>query len=316
MGRARELSCALIVFTSWMASTDRSQCQQGKESKMYVTATNPEPKNLPTLSVWQDDVFSPGKTLTMVRAVFPNVPDFTCESWCYESNVTFLDVRDLGSGKLELRHRVNDAQGVLLLTTVNPEPDAVEFVARMELEKPGEGTLPANLPFVNLCWQLRRAPNFSSAPDPYPEFIKRCFLFTDKGVTFLDKTERRKIPCRPAEDQYNNPPWVQMYCGTWQQIPQAGPTSWADYSTDRYTTPIVGTVSRDGKWLTAIANGSASTMAQAWHDCMHNNPPWVPANAPSAERRWRVKVYAMKNDAGALLARVVKDFPGAKPRTQ
>lgn len=306
---------AAIVLCS-LTGLKAAGAQQPKEPKLYVTATNPDPKNLSTLSVWQDDVFSPGKTLTMVRAVFPRVPDFTCESWCYESALTFLDARDLGEGKLELRHRVNNAEGVLLVTTVTPEPDAVEFVARAELERPGEGMLPTNLPFVNMCWQLRRAPNFASAPDPYPEFVKRCFLFAEKGITFLDKTNRRKIPCRPAEDQYNNPPWVQMYVGMWQQIPQAGPTSWADYSTDYYTTPIVGTVSRDGKWLTAIANDSANTMAQAWHDCMHNNPPWLPANATAADKRWRVKIYVMKNDPDALLARVVKDFPGAKPRTE
>ncbi|MBI3920123.1 MAG: hypothetical protein HY318_01800, partial [Armatimonadetes bacterium] len=221
MGRAKELSCALIVFLSWMAVKDHSHGQQGKEPRMYVTATNPNPQDLPALSVWQDEVFSPGKTLTMVRTVFPQVPDFTCESWCYESALAFVDARGLDDGKLELRHRLNDAQGVLLITAITPEPDAVEFVARVELEKPGEGTLPANLPFVNLCWQLRRAPNFASAPDAYPEFIKRCFIFTAKGMTFLNKTNRRKIPCRPAEDQYNSPPWVQMYCGTWQQIPQA-----------------------------------------------------------------------------------------------
>jgi hypothetical protein len=107
---------------------------------------------------------------------------------------------------------------------------------------------------------------------------------------------------------------VQMYVGTWQQVPQAGPTDWSDTSPDRYTTPIIGVVSRDGKYLAALANGSAGLMCQAWHDCEHNNPPWVPADAPVADRRWRVKVYVMANDPAALLERVVKDSPTAKPR--
>lgn len=314
----RPWRCVVVAgAVSYAALSVVVAAAQGKEPiNVTATATNPDPKTLPTLSVWQDDKFSPGKVLTMVRATFPNVPDFTCESWCYESALTFLDARALEAGKLELRHRLNDAAQVLLVTTVTPEAEAIEFVARMELEKEGVGALPANPPFVNLCWQLRRAPGFASAADPYPEFIKRCFLFTEKGLTFLDKTTRRKIPCRPAEDQYNNPPWVQMYVGTWQQIPEAGPTSWADYSPNRYTTPVIGAVSRDGKYVAAIANGSASMMAQAWHDCMHNNPPWLPADALPAARRWRVKVYVMKNDPESLLARVVKDFPGAKPRTQ
>ena len=64
-----------------------------------VTATNPDPQRLPTLSVYNDDRFSRGKVLTMVAATFPNVPDFTCDSWCYESAVDFLDARALdGAG--------------------------------------------------------------------------------------------------------------------------------------------------------------------------------------------------------------------------
>jgi hypothetical protein len=279
-----------------------------------VTADNPDPKTLPTLSVWVDDKFSATKKLTMVSATFPNVPDLVCDSWCYESAVDFLDARALEQGKVELRHRVRDQPHLLLVTTVSPEPGAVEFAARVQLEQAGVGTLPDQPPFVNLCWQLRRAPNFASQPDPYPEFVKRCFIFTDKGRTFLDQTTRRKIPVRPADDRYNNPPWVQMYVGAWQPVPQAGPTSWADYSPDRYVATVIGTVSRDGKYLAALANDSATVMAQAWHDCLHNNPPWLPPAAPPAERVWRLKVYAMENDPDALLQRVVKDFPAAVRR--
>jgi hypothetical protein len=52
-------------------------------------------------------------------------------------------------------------------------------------------------------------------------------------------------------------------------------------------------------------------MAQAWHDCLHNNPTWTPQDAPPAERRWRVKVYVIVNDPKALLDQVSKDFPAA-----
>lgn len=96
-------------------------------------------------------------------------------------------------------------------------------------------------------------------------------------------------------------------------LPEASPDSWADYSPDQYTTPVIGVVSRDGKYLAALANDSATVMAQAWHDCLHNNPQWTPANAPSLKRKWRlkVKVYAMPDDPNALLKRVGKDFPDA-----
>ena len=273
--------------------------------KMIVAANNPDPKTLPTLGVWQRD------QEILVSAAFPNVPNFRCDSWCYESAVDFVGAVALDRGRIELRHRLRDQPQVILVTTVTPEPGAVEIAARAQLEKGAAGELPGSLLTPNLCWQLRRAPGFASAPEPFPEFVKRCFIFTEKGRTFLGETTRRKIPCRPADDPYNNPPWVQMYVGVWQQAPQAGPDSWADYSPDRYTSTVIGAVSRDGKYLAALANDSAPSMCQAWHDCMHNNPQWLPAEAPPAERVWRLKIYVMKNDSTALLARVARDFPGA-----
>jgi hypothetical protein len=273
---------------------------------MVAKADNPDAARLPTLGVWQD-----GK-LTLVASTFPNVPDFTCDSWCYESDVEFLSARGLDGGRLELRHRWQQNPEVLFVTTVTPEAGAVEFAARAELAEGAKGELPESVPCLNLCWQLRRAPGFASAPDPFPDWVKRCFIFTEKGLTFLDQTTRRKIPCRAPDDRYNNPPWVQMYVGTWQDIPQVTPTSWADYSPDRYTTTAIGCVSRDRKWLAAIANDSAPLMAQAWHDCMHNNPLWLPAEAPLKDRVWRLKVYAMANDPERLLERVTADFPKAR----
>jgi hypothetical protein len=95
---------------------------------------------------------------------------------------------------------------------------------------------------------------------------------------------------------------------------EAQAKSWAGYSPDRFTVPVIGVVSRDGKYLAALANDSASSMSQAWHDCLHNNPDWRPQAGPESPRVWRLKVYAMASDPEKLLARVAKDFPGASPR--
>ena len=135
------------------------------------------------------------------------------------------------------------------------------------------------------------------------------FIITEEGVIFLDKTDRRKIPCRDPEDDRNNPPWVQMYSGNWTEIPAVAEDSWSDFSTDRYVTPVIGAVSWDGEYLAALANDSADIMCQAWHDCMHNNPKWMPENAPLEEKRWRLKIYVMRNDVSALLDRIRIDFP-------
>ena len=278
--------------------------------KLPFTADNPCSKTFPTLGVWQ------GQYGILVSAAFPNVPDFTCDCWCYESEVDFVGARPLDGGRVELRHRSRKNPDVIVVTTVTPEAGAMEISARMELAKEGVGSLPEEGVWLNTCWQLGRAAGFCSAPDPYPEFVKRCFIFTEKGRTFLDKTVRKKIPCRSADDPKNNPPWVQSYVGVWQKIPETRAGAWADHSTDRYVRTVIGGVSRDGKYLAALANDSAQGMAQAWHDCMHNNPQWLPADAPPAEKRWRQKIYVMENDPDALLQRVAKDFPNAGKRAK
>jgi hypothetical protein len=304
----------VLLALAGMVLPMRAASESGADTNVLVTVSNPAPERLPTLSVWEDTKLGgPGRKLTMLAASFPNVPGFTCDSWCYESDVDFLGANLLSGGGLELRHRFRMHTNVLLVTTARPEPGAVEIVARAVADKFTGGALPADLPALNLCWQVRRAPTFASKPEPYPEFIKRCFIFTSRGRTFLDQTTRRRIPVRPPDDRYNNPPWVQMYVGVWQELPVAGTNSWADCSPDRYTTRVIGVVSRDSKYLAALANDSATTMCQAWHDCLHNNPQWMPASAPPSERVWRLKIYAMTNQPEVLLERVIRDFPEARP---
>src|ERR1041385_2981485 len=129
-----------------------------------VTSNNPDPQRLPTLTVWEDGSFGGPKKLLMVAASFPNVPDFTCDSWCYESEVDFIGARAIEGGRLELRHRAREQSQVVLVTTFTPEPGAVELVARAELDSqkyPGE-KLPTSLLTPNLCWQLRHATAFAS----------------------------------------------------------------------------------------------------------------------------------------------------------
>jgi len=289
---------------------------RGEESQPDVVpvaeASNPQPDVLPTIRVVREKLW--GQYYPMVSMTFPNVPDFTCDAWCYESAVDFLDARPLGGSKVEIRHRDRQNPQTLVVTTITPKTGSVEFEARVELDSEGfpDAVFPDSPPGLNLCWQLRHAPGFAGKPDPYPDFVRRCFLFTNSGRTFLSDTDRKPIPVRPADHEYNNPPWVQMYVDARRAVPVTPAESWAGYSADRYLTPAIGAVSRDGKYLAAIANDSADSMSQAWHDCLHNNPQWLPENAPVGERRWRLVVYAMENDPKALLERVAQDFPSEK----
>lgn len=281
--------------------------------KTIVTAQNPDPSRLPTLAVWEEQFPNPlDGGFNFVSSRFPNAPDFICDAWCYESRVDFLGAAALEGGRVELRHRVQEFPQVIIVTTATPEAGGVEILARIELDKDRGGNLPDSIVRPNLCWQLRRAPGFASKPDPYPEFVKRCFVFTERGRTFLDHTTRRKIPIEPAGSPRNNPPWIQVYGAVGAPVPEETATSGSGVSPDRYTIPVIGVVSRDGRHLAALASDSATSMSQVWVDCLHNNPPWQPAAAPHAERTWRVKIYVLENDPEALLARVARDFPRAR----
>jgi hypothetical protein len=298
----------VALFVTAIAAAAAAENDAGPGTRLIAEARN-VPEGCPTIRVVQEKLW--GQYYPMVSTDFPNVPGFTCDSWCYEAEVEFLGARPLTEGAVEMRHRVKNQPGVLVVTTISPEPGAVTVEARMAVETDAT-VFPAAPVGLNLCWQLRHAPAFASAPEPYPEFVKRCFIFTPEGRKFLRDLSRNPIPVQPPDHEYNNPPWVQMYAGTWQPIPPRAEKGWADFSNDRYTTTVIGTVSRDGKHLAAIANDSALNMSQAWHDCMHNNPQWLPADAPVADQRWRLKIYAMENDTDALLKRVGADFPNAK----
>jgi len=164
----------------------------------------------------------------------------------------------------------------------------------------------------NLCWQLREAPAFAAYPDPYAQFPSRCFIFTDRGRTFLEHTARRPAARFPADDPVNNPPWIQIYLPAWADPDAGRGLTWAGISPDRFTATIVGAVSRDGRYLAALANDSAPSISQVWLDCLHNNPEWERGGPSGSPPTWRVKLYVMENDPDALLRRVAADFPSAR----
>lgn len=274
--------------------------------EMLLEVVNPDPRHLPSLRVWRRE------EELLVGATFPEIPDFTCDSWCYEGDMEFLGCRDVRDGRLELRHRLTAAPDVLVVTTVTPEPGAVEFKARLERADGRAGPLPDSPAVPNLCWQLRNAAGFASRPEPYPEFVARCFIFTERGRTFLHETVRRPIPARSADDPRNNPPWVQLYGPIWEPPQRSGANAWADFSTDRFTCTIVGAVSRDRRFLAAIASGSAGALCQAWHDCMHIISAWSQPEESGPRREWRLKIYVMENDPERLLQRAVQDFPAMR----
>jgi hypothetical protein len=228
---------------------------------------------------------------------------------------------------------VHSYPGVILKTTFTGTAHAVEAVANFETDPAYEGQ-PNALPSdaiaegdllhqirpTTLCWSFDRGPAFSpngrqspesKEPGNYPEWIRRCFIFTDQGLTFLDHTVRRKTdePWIKDDSPQQTQPfcWSQHYVGTWQD-PLGGGFP-ANTSTTPYTVPLIGAVSRDGRFLLALATDNAQYSAQAWNTCLHHVPVWGPEDAPLLKRSWRMKLYVMQNDPEKLLQLYHQDFP-------
>ena len=300
--------CARLSF----AAEQTDEEEPGPDIVVIAEGRSSQTDLLPSVRILKEKLW--GKYFPMISMRFPNVPGYQSDAWCYEAALDFVDAKAGENGVVEMRHRDQNSPQTLVITTVTPRAESVEIVERMELDKDqhADKELPAAPPGLNMCWQLRHAEGFKSEPDPYPQFAARCFIFTNNGLTFLKDTQRTPIPVKPVDHEHNSPPWVQMYQHASLYVPVTPPECWAGYSHDRFLTPVIGAVSRDTKYITAIANDSSLSVCQAWHDCMHNNASWLPEGAPVTEQRWRLVVYAMENDPKKLMDRVAQDFPKEK----
>jgi hypothetical protein len=95
----------------------------------------------------------------------------------------------LDGGRLQMEHRWREHRHIRVVTIVRPEVGAVEFLARLERDDETQAW-PDRVPYANLCWQLKTCPGFNSQAGHFTDFVKRCFIFTPQGRTFLHETER------------------------------------------------------------------------------------------------------------------------------
>jgi len=236
-------------------------------------------------------------------------PAYNCNLYMYESDFEFLKFHKHTDSKVVLYHRIKKTPWVIIKTVIIPEANnTVEIVAKPQLDKGNypEKEFPKEIPVPNLCCRLNHSPAFATVSrNPLPEFITRCFIFTKNGMTFLDRTKRHKI----SQDKEEEIPLVQTYLHLDKKISMQKEKQWAGISSDRYIVPVIGVVSKNRKYLLAIVNDSSFKMCQAWFCCLHNNPEWLPKNAPWPQRKWRIKIYAMENNVSLLFKKIIKDFP-------
>ena len=319
------LSVVLQMATEAKAVPEQSHARPWDSlplPKLGMWISNNTPVDRPRTHVWiqMPQIEIPKQATGYPISGYSNVFDLEC----YEGprDLKFLGHRTLKNDVMELRHRSGKQPHLILVTELTPQPGKVQIVARIELDstRGNDKQIPQDMLTLNMCPSLIRARGsfvlFAAYPYPFPEVIDRCFIFTDKGRTFLKDTVRFPLPCiaNQRDDPRNSPPWIQGYTPVWRPTrkpTKPGSLGWYTGSTSRFTIPILGVVSLDGKHLIALANDSSNSLVQAWGPCLHNNPHWLPKDAPPAQRRWRVNVYIMPNDPDMLLERVAEDLPDA-----
>lgn len=323
-----EAILTLLLFVATLIVLPCCQAQRpqlGPKDGVIATAVNSDPGGVPTIGAW---MYS--KEVLFVYATFPSVPGARLDASVFESYhaylTPFLSVEVPGQDTIEIRHRYLKHPQIVHVLTVKAKPGEVEFSGSLELDQDSENanaSLPDSLWAPDLCCQLMYGEAFQAYAPEIPrnsaahaedfyDFVKRCFIFTEKGQTFLDNTVRNEFASTVGWDQNdprNNPPITQRYLGAWQ----GKPPEWMKYvSPDRYVIPILGAESRDGKHLMAVAGVSPEYMQQALFECLHSYARWLPEDAPLLERVWKRKLYVMENNPDLLREKVRKDFPNVE----
>ena len=128
-------------------------------------------------------------------------------------------------------------------------------------------------------------------------YISKCFIFTDRGLTTLDQTRRRE------EALYHG---GQLYVPKGIDLRDINPRP---ISPDQPVNGLIGCFSADNRYLLATASNTTHELFQGVYVCLHSDPH-VGGLGPRETRRFRAKLYFLKNDPEKLLRRYRKDFGG------
>jgi hypothetical protein len=129
-------------------------------------------------------------------------------------------------------------------------------------------------------------------------YTAKSFIFTERGLTTLDKT------ARGAEDaaRYHG---GQVYVPKGINLTDVNPRP---ICRDQPVNGLIGCFSADGKYLLATASDSTHELFEGVYVCLHSDPH-VGGLAPGETKRMRSRIYFMTNDPPALLKRYQADFP-------
>jgi hypothetical protein len=127
-------------------------------------------------------------------------------------------------------------------------------------------------------------------------YTAKSFIFTERGLTTLDRTRRTdealyrggQVYVMPGIDEKDSNP--RPLC------------------LDHPTNGLIGCFSADGKQLLATTSDKTHELFEGVYVCLHSDPR-IGGLKAGETKSIRAKVYVLANDVPALLRRYQKDFP-------
>jgi len=128
------------------------------------------------------------------------------------------------------------------------------------------------------------------------DYIPRCFIFTNAGLTTLDKTRRTEEGFYKGGQSYI-PPGINLKDVNPRPI-----------SLDQPANGLIGCFSDDDKYIMATAWDHYQELFQGIFVCIHSDPR-VGGLKAGEIKKLKGKIYVVKNNPEKLLKRYQHDFP-------
>ena len=230
-----------------------------------------------------------------------NVPGGSVEIWYLEAfcrsgstkrdwhqttipHKTELLAADKDGRQLKLRTRVEPS--VVVEHQIRSGFDEVDF--RLQIKNSGAHAV--DVQWFQPCMRVNRFTGLQQS-----NYINNSFIFTPAGLTMLDRTRRTE------EAIYRG---GQVYVPDGINLADVNPRP---ISPDKPVNGLIGCISADKEYLLATAWDQTQELFQGVIVCLHNDPR-IGGLEPGQSKSLRGKVYIMKNDPAALLARYKRDF--------
>lgn len=166
----------------------------------------------------------------------------------------------------------------------------VENGIKIDVELKNSGNEPVDLEWFEPCIHVDRFTGRNQT-----NYIGRCFIFTERGLTMLDKLPRNE---------------EALYRGGQVYVPRGINHLDVNPRPISPVTPangLIGCISADDQYLLATAWDQTQHLFQGVIVCIHSDPH-VGGLKPHETKKLRGMIYLMKNDVAKLLKEYRQDF--------